>query len=143
MEEQVKKSWFRRNWLWFVPSMGCLTIIILSIFGIGALFFGITNMLAGSAPSEYAFEKASENKQVVRFLGKPIEQKGMITGSINYSNGDGNADLRIPVKGPKGKAVLKVVAEKSDGVWTYEKLYVIIKSTNEKINLLDKSLEGN
>jgi hypothetical protein len=143
MEEQVKKSWFRRNWLWFVPSMGCLTIIVLFILGIGALLVGVTNILSGSAPSEHAFEKASENKQVIRFLGKPIEQKGMTTGSINFNNGDGSADLIIPIKGPKGKAVLRVVAEKFNDVWTYEKLYVTIKETNEEINLLDKSLEGN
>ena len=142
MEEQVKKSWFRRNWLWFVPSIGCLTIIIVFILGIGALLVGVTSMLSDSTPSMYALERASKNEYVLQVLGEPIEQKGMTTGSINFSNGDGNADLRIPIRGPKGNAVLRVVAEKTDDEWTYEKLYIIIKNTNEKINLLEKSLEG-
>lgn len=142
MEEQVNKSWFRRNWLWFVPSIGCLTIIIVFILGIGALLVGVTSMLSDSTPSMYALERASKNEYVLQVLGEPIEQKGMTTGSINFSNGDGNADLRIPIRGPKGNAVLRVVAEKTDDEWTYEKLYVIIKNTNEKINLLEKSLEG-
>lgn len=142
MEEQVKKSWFRRNWLWFVPTMGCVTIIILFFLGIGALIFGVTSFMSEATPAKYAIEKALDNRIVIKELGEDIEQVGIVSGSINYSNGDGDADLRIPIKGSRGKAIIRVVAEKYDGEWTYQKLYVIIKETNEKINLLKKSLEG-
>ncbi|MBL4604618.1 MAG: hypothetical protein JKY02_02860 [Flavobacteriaceae bacterium] len=142
MEEQVKKSWFRRNWLWFVPSMGCLTIIVLFFLGIGALVFGVFNMMSEATPTKYAIEKAMENRIVIQKLGKGIEQDGIISGSITFSNNGGEADLKIPINGSKGNAIIRVVAEKFDDVWTYKKLYVIIKVTNEKINLLKKSLEG-
>lgn len=144
MEEQPQKSWFKRNWLWFVPTMGCLTLIILFVLGIGTLIFGVTNMMSESTPTKYAIEQASKNSIVLERLGGSIEQKGMISGSINFSNGgDGDADLTIPIRGTNGRAIIRVVAEKYDDQWTYEKLYVSIKETNEKINLLDKSLEGN
>ena len=31
--------------------------------------------------------------------------------------------------------------EKEDGEWTYEEFYILIKNSNERINLLDKSME--
>lgn len=142
MEEQQQKSWFQRNWLWFLPTVGCGTLLILFFVGVGALIFGVTELISESTPATYAFEKASENDKVIEYLGTPIEQKGITSGSLNFSNGDGNADLRIPISGPDGKAVITVVAEKTDGEWFYEKLYVRIKENNQKINLLDKSLEG-
>ncbi|MFY0602499.1 MAG: hypothetical protein JXQ93_01010 [Flavobacteriaceae bacterium] len=142
MEEHVKKSWFKRNWMWFVPVSGCLTLIILFFLGIGALIFGVTNMISNSTPAEYAFEQATKNKQVTLLLGDSIEQKGITSGSINLSNSNGDADLIIPIRGSRGKGTIRVVATKVDGDWVYEKLYVIIKETNENINLIDKSLEG-
>jgi hypothetical protein len=137
-----KKSWFGRNWKWFVPVSGCLTLIVLFFLGISALVFGVTSMISNSTPAEYAFEQAAKNRQIIILLGDSIEQKGITSGSINLSNSDGNADLSIPIRGKKGKGKIRVVATKTDGEWVYEKLYVIIKETNEKINLLDKALEG-
>ena len=40
------------------------------------------------------------------------------------------------------RMIAAIEAEKFDGEWIYEELYVIIKETQEKINLLDQSLEG-
>ena len=142
MEEQIRKSWFKRNWLWFIPTMGCLTLIVLFFLGVGALVFGVTNMISESTPAQYAIEKASENTSVIELLGEPIVKNGMASGNINFSNNTGDADLRIPVSGPKGEGFIRVVGESYDDEWTYEKLYIVIKETNEKINLLEKSLEG-
>ena len=143
MEEQVvQKSWFKRNWMWFVPTLGCGTLIILGIFGIGALFFGVTKMISGSTPAQYAVEQASQNERVIELLGTLIEQKGMTTGSINFKNGSGDADLQIPIQGPKGKAVIYIVGEKFADTWTYSRLLVKIKGSQERINLLEKVLEG-
>lgn len=143
MEEQQQKSWFKRNWLWFVPTVGCLTLIVLFFLGIGALIFGVTEMISESSPAKHALEKASKNQIVIEQLGTPIEKTGIVSGEINFSNNGGDANISIPVKGSNGKGMIRVVAEKVDGEWYYEKLYVIIKETNQKVNLIDKSLEGN
>ncbi len=42
MENAQQKSWFGRNWRWVLPVGGCLTVILLFVFGIGALFFGVS-----------------------------------------------------------------------------------------------------
>ena len=140
MEEVQQKSWFRRNWLWFVPTMGCLTVIVLFFLGIGTLIFGITNMISDSEPAQYAIEKAAESPIVIEALGEPIED-GIASGSISFNNGDGDADLRIPISGPKGSATLRVVAEKYDDSWSYEKIYVILSDSRQRIDLMQEKLD--
>jgi hypothetical protein len=141
MEEVRQKSWFGRNWIWVVPLGGCLTLIIIGIIFIGTLFFGVTNMFKNSTPYEYALEQASHNPEVAFILGNPIEADGMISGNISIKNNTGIADFSIPIKGSKGTGRIVVVAEKKDGEWMYEKLYVLIKETQEEINLLKSVLE--
>jgi len=143
MIEQVQqKSWFSRNWMWLVPVGGCLTIILLFVFGIGALIFGSFSMLTNSTPYEYALEQAKNNPQVIELLATPIDTDGIMQGNISFENDEGSADFQIPIKGPNGKAKIIVIAQKDYGEWIYKELYVEIKESKEKINLLDKSLEG-
>ena len=141
MEQVQQKSWFKRNWLWFVPTMGCLTLIVLFFLGIGSLIVGVTTMISDSEPAQYALEKASANPIVLEALGEPIIKDGMASGSINFRNDEGSADLKIPISGPKGTAMIRVVAEKYDDAWNYEKLYVMVKDRDERIDLLTQQLD--
>nr|WP_321232652.1 cytochrome c oxidase assembly factor Coa1 family protein [uncultured Psychroserpens sp.] len=143
MEDVSKKNWFGRNWLWVLPVGGCLTVILLFIFGVGAAIFGVANIIKGSAPYEYAVEAAKDNTEVQLALGEAIDTDGVFEGNITINNSTGEADLKIPIKGDKGKGTIVIVAEKEGDDWVYETLYVRIKATQEKINLLDKSMEGN
>ena len=143
MSESIQqKSWFGRNWMWLVPTGGCLTIIVLIFLGIGATIFGVSKILTGSAPYEYAVEQASNNTQVIELLGDSVETAGIMQGKISTTNNSGKVAIKIPLKGSKGKGSATIKGYKTDGKWTYEELYVTIKETNEKINLLDKTSEG-
>jgi len=87
MNEQLQQqNWFARNWLWVVPVGGCFTIILLFIFGIGTIFFGVTNVLKNSTPYEYAVELASNNSKVIEYLGESIETDGIMSGNISIKN---------------------------------------------------------
>lgn len=141
MEEVRQKGWFGRNWIWVVPVGGCLTLIIIGLIFMGTLFFGVTRMFKNSTPYEYALEQASQNREVTLILGDAIESDGIINGNISIDNNSGIANFSIPIKGSKGEARIYVVAEKRNGEWIYEKLYVLIKETQEEINLLEKELE--
>lgn len=44
---EVRKSWWDRNWKWFVPT-GCLSLLVLFGLFLTGLFFGITSMLKES-----------------------------------------------------------------------------------------------
>lgn len=142
MENESRKSWFGRNWLWVLPVGGCLTIILLFVFGLGAIFFGVSKALKNSTPYEYALQSAKANPQVVTILGDAIETDGLLQGDISLKNDRGSANLKIPIKGNNGKATIIVIAEKQGDDWTYDELYVLIKETQEEINLLDTVMEG-
>jgi hypothetical protein len=131
---QPKKSWWDRNWKWFVPT-GCLSIIIIFVAFIGALFLGIGSLMTNSDAYKESMAAAERNKTVIENLGTPLENDGMVSGSINSSNNTGNCDLEIPIKGPKGKGILFVVATKNVK-WKYTQMSVYIEKTDEEINLL-------
>ena len=140
MEEENRKSWFGRNWGWVLGG-GCLLFIVLIIVAAGGLIFGVSKMLTSSEPYKYALEQTITNDKVISLLGQPIETDGIMNGNISLNGEDGEADFKIPIKGPKGDARIVVVATKDFGNWNYEKLYVQIKDSQEKINVLDKTLE--
>lgn len=152
MEVIQDKNWFQRNWLWAVPvggcGCGCLGLILVFVFGIGAAFFGIDSIIDkasdvfdNSEPVYYAKEKAFQHPEVIKNLGEDLESYGFPSGEISLNNNDGNVDFSIPIKGTLGTATIVVRGIKTDGVWAYEDLYVTIKDTQEKINLLQKTLE--
>lgn len=142
MEENIQhKNWFNRNWKWAVPTGGCLLVIILFIAFAGTMFMGVTSLFKDSEPYKNALLKAQTNEVVIEAIGEPIETSGMTKGSINYSNGEGHTNLDIPIKGPKGKAIIRVVADKYSEEWEYILMEVIVSETHEKIPLLSGDWE--
>ncbi len=140
MEEQ-RKNWFGRNWKWAVPTFGCLTVIVLGIFFAFALYTGVSTLFKDSEPYEMAMSSLNSNEYVIEKLGQPIEANGMFQGSINYSNNTADADIKVPVKGPKGEGALTVIAKKKNDVWSYQLMQLEIDDTDEVINLLDENNE--
>lgn len=132
----VRKNWWDRNWKWFVPT-GCLSLLVLFGLFIAAIFFGVTSMIKESDAYKGALTEVQNNKEVKEKLGSPIQSDGMASGSINVSNSTGDCDLQIPIKGPKGKGTLFVVAVKK-GKWKYNELSVYIDATDDEIDLLEK-----
>ncbi len=142
MEEIKQKSWLGRNWPWLVPVGGCLTVILIFVFGVGAVYLGVSKAIKNSTPYEYALNQASINEEVIAILGAPIESDGVFKGNLSIKNEGGEADMQIPIKGNNGKGEIFVIANRVEKIWVYEELYVIIKDSNQRINLLSKELEG-
>lgn len=86
-----------------------------------------------------AVTRAKNDERVVRAIGKPISEGMFMSGNTNVSGGSGQADLAIPISGPKGKAKIYAVATKSAGEWVYSKLVVRVESTGETIDLNEES----
>ncbi|WP_298417177.1 cytochrome c oxidase assembly factor Coa1 family protein [uncultured Kordia sp.] len=135
--EQPKQSWWQRNKNWFIPT-GCLTIVVLFIVFIATMFFTVTAMLKGSTPYVDAFEKATNNSYVIEQLGEPIEQSALIQGNISVSETEGDANIRVPLKGPKGEAMLHVIGTKSNKIWSYSTMKVYFTASKDSLNLLQE-----
>ena len=129
-------SWWSRNWKWFVPTGCCLTPLVLA----GAFFAFLVIVIFGAMKQSDAYKiavaRAKADQRVTNALGTPVEEGGFLWGSsIEVSGSSGEADLNIPISGPKGKGTIYAVATKSAGDWTFSKLAVKIESTGETIEL--------
>ncbi len=128
------RSWWQRHWPWAVPT-GCVTLLaLLAVFVVGIVTVVMAAMKSSDA-YKTAVQQAEKNAQVINALGTPITEGWILTGNINVAGGSGHADLAIPIAGPKGKAAIYVVANKSEGAWIYSTLKVHVNSTGETIDV--------
>jgi len=136
MDQPQSKSWWGRNWKWFVHIGGLSSLALL--LGFVAL---IINIVFGKTRSSDAYRQALSKVRstlaIVTTIGSPIQDGYITSGSLNEDEASGNADLTIPISGPKGKATLYLKATKSAGAWSYSKLVVQLDQTGERINLLN------
>lgn len=146
--EAPRPSWFKRNWLWFVP-----TIILLPIFcccgGGGALIWFGMGKIFELPPYKDSVALMEQDATVQQALGTPITspqgfgdfvsmmQNGG-TFNMNQVNSQIDFDTDIPVSGPNGTGRLIVVASSTDGgvTWTYTTQEVHIDATGDIIDLL-------
>lgn len=131
----LPRSWFSRNWKWFVPTLVLGLVLLLALF-VGGLLTLIFGLLKSSEPYQHAVAVASSNPDVVRELGAPVSPGWYVSGNINVSGTSGDANLAIPLKGSLHRGTVYVVAKKTDGVWTYTKLRMLVEGQDSPIELL-------
>lgn len=104
------------------------------VFGV-SIFGAVFGMMKSSDAYKIAVARAKADERVISALGTPISEGWLVSGKTNVTGGSGEADLSIPISGPKGKGTIYAVATKFAGEWTYSKLVVKIDSTGETIDL--------
>jgi hypothetical protein len=140
MNPPQQKGWFGRNWKWFVP-VGCLSIVVMAVAVVAAGIYFVFGAIKSSDVYQQALAKTRSNPAVVRELGEPIETGWLISGHINVSNDSGNADVRIPISGPRKSGAVYATAIKKQGKWDFSALEVEIEGKAKRINLLIPSGE--
>jgi len=126
-----RKGWFARNWKWFVPAL-LIVLVVLPLSILGSVFAAIRS----SDAAKESLRRAQSNPLLVQELGVPIEEGWLLGGNINVSGTSGDADLAVPISGPKAKGRIYVTAHKSAGVWSYSVMTAVIDGSDQKINLL-------
>jgi len=117
--DQGSLGWFRRNWKWAL-AVACAACV------------GVFAVLQFSLRSSWAYSEglrlASHDKSVVAEFGQPIQPGWFVVGSIAVSGPTGDADLAIPIWGPKDRGTLYVTAHKTADKWLIQRLeYQTIK----------------
>ncbi len=131
-------NWWTRNWKWFVPT-GCFTMAILVAAFVGLIVVIVFSAMKSSDVYREALARAKAAPAVVEALGSPIKDGMFISGSTNVNGASGEANLAIPISGPKGEGTLYVAATKSVGVWNFSSLVLEVKQTKKRIDLLHES----
>src|SRR3954471_16584244 len=116
---------------------GCISLVLLCS-GVGvAGFMFVTGLLRNSEPYQIALKRAQADSHVQILLGTPVAAGMLVSGSVSVSGSQGNADLSIPIHGPKGSATLYVRAHRETGLWAYDAIKVV-KDHEEELDLLDR-----
>ena len=108
-------------------------IVVCFAFVIIGIVFGA---LKSSDAYKSALAQAQADPRVVSALGSPITDGFFVGGKTNVSGSSGDADMTVPISGPKGKGTLYFVASKFAGKWTFSKLMVEVANTGERIDLI-------
>ncbi len=132
---QRKSNWWGRNWKWLVPT-GCLTFLLLVVGFVALLVVVIFGAMKSSDVYKGALAKARANPAVIDALGSPIKEGMFLSGNTNVNGASGEANLAIPISGPKGNGTIYVIASKSAGLWTYTTLVAELEKTHQRINLI-------
>jgi len=115
--------------------LGCL-LPVLFMGGCGLLaFLFATGIIKQSDAYKIALARAQANPAVIEAIGSPISQTGVVSGNSNVSGAVGEANLSIPLSGPKGRATLYVEAKKSADRWLFQTMVVEIEKTGDRIDL--------
>lgn len=127
------KGWFGRNWLWFVPLVIVLPIVVCCGGGAALVYFGLGEF-EKLPPYKDSIDLVKQDPQIAAELGSPVEVPslyGILSsgGEVNYasSNMTFEFDARIPISGPNGSAEFYIEADSSDNVkWTYTTREVVL-----------------
>jgi hypothetical protein len=136
LDKVAEKEWYERNKKWAVP-VGCLAAIVVIVGFFGGIFFIAFSAIKYSGVYVESLTRAHASPAVLQALGEPIEEGFLVFGSIHVNGPSGEADISIPISGPKGSGTLYAVATKSAGIWHFDLLQVEIKGSEERIDLLD------
>jgi len=129
------KSWFARNWKWFMPllaftALGTLCLFVVGVYEIAA------NMVRSSDVYSIAIQKAQQSPAVWSNIGRPFQVGKFVQGNIGLSNDNGEAELSIPISGAQGAGHIVVSAKKRAGQWTFQTLEVHVDADGTVIPLL-------
>jgi len=103
----------------------------------------VFSAVKSTAVYQDSLSSAKTNPAVIEALGSPITVGFLVSGNTNVNGASGEANLSIPVAGPKGKGTIYVAATKSLGRWNYSGLIFEIAKTHQRIDLLQGSATAN
>src|SRR5205085_341172 len=129
------RPWIVRHWLLALLSAVAL-LIVLGAAGCFAFLSMLEGGMKNSGAYQQAMEKVRQSPEVADALGTPIKEGFFVQGIINTNGIYDNADMTIPLSGPKCKGTANVVARKFAGAWELRRLEVKVDGQPEPIRLL-------
>jgi hypothetical protein len=111
---------------------------MLFVVFVGSIVLIVFSAVKSSDVYKDALARAKTHPAVIEALGSPVTEGLLLSGNTNVNGASGEANLSIPVSGPKGKGTIYVAATKSLGRWNYSGLVLEIARTHQRIDLLQR-----
>jgi hypothetical protein len=113
-----------------------LLIVVLLVGLPAGCSYWLFGFLANNEAAKLAVLQAEQHPAVAAKLGTPLKVGRFASGSINVSGTSGDADLALPVSGPKGAGTLYVKATRTAGRWNIELLQLAPDDGSSRINVV-------
>jgi predicted anti-sigma-YlaC factor YlaD len=137
MPEPDRRSWLARHWPWAIAG-GCLVLLMLAAALAGGVFFAVMAGVKSTDAYRGAVERATSSPAVHAALGEPVEPGWLVSGNVSVNGSSGDADLSVPLSGPRGKGTLYATAHKRAGRWEFQVLEVAVEGRQDRIELLSR-----
>ena len=131
----MQKNWLEQHPRWKIPLGFVILIFLMAVFA-AVLLTIITTSIHSSDVYKQAMATATENIQIREQIGEPIQSAWIVSGQLHVKGSSGDANLSIPISGPRGKALIRAVAYKTGGVWRFTCLQVSVEGASGNIDLL-------
>lgn len=137
----LKKSWWNRNWKWFLPTT-TLSILSFGLILSSSIPVNTTDIIRAYSDDslfEAVIQKANSNQEVLHLIGKiePIDKLAILEGNTSYSNNNNSVRSSFRISGTKAKGKLDLTANRKGTQWDYQKIVVRTKTTKEEIIILE------
>jgi hypothetical protein len=120
-------------------ALGFAFVVAVCLGFVVVLFAVIFQVLRSSDATRLAVQRARANEEVAQAVGTPFKVGFLVEGTIHVANSSGDADLTIPISGPRGKAAIYAVETKERGLWNATMLQVEIQGSGRRIDLMQGS----
>jgi hypothetical protein len=101
-----------------------------------AIVFLVFGIIKSSDVYKTSLARAKNDPAVIEALGTPVKEGMFVSGNTHVEGPAGDANISIPISGPKGKGTVYAVATKSAGRWTYTTLEVEVHGRPDRIDLV-------
>jgi hypothetical protein len=118
-------------------------MLALFVAFVGSIALIVFSAMKSTDVYKDAVAQARVNSAVIEALGTPITEGFLVSGNTNVNGASGEANLSIPISGPKGKGTIYVASSKSLGRWHYSGLIVEVAKTHQRIDLLQSAVSTN
>ena len=118
---------------------GCVLLVFV-VMAFGACIFAVVMMAMRSTDAcGMSLQAAQSSETMKRELGEPMKFGWIVSGSVKITNGQGRANVNVPISGPKGDATVHTVGTKqSNAPWVFTEMQATIKATGQKVDLLKR-----
>ena len=123
--------------------LGCLSMLMVFVAFVASVALIVFSAMKSTDVYKDALARAKAHPSVIQVLGSPINEGFLVSGNTNVNGASGEANLSIPISGPKGKGTIYVAANKSLGRWNYSGLIVEVEKTHQRIDLLQSPIPAN
>src|SRR4029450_1300022 len=109
---------YSRNWKWFIPTL-CVVAFVCTAISFACIAVVSSLSMKSLGAYKIAVKRAQADPRVTAATGIPQKEGWFIGGSFTVNGASGNAELAIPLSGPRGKGTIYVAATESAGEWKF------------------------